>query len=208
MTMKVKKAPMPLWQKIIYILSFVFLFWAFIYLGTKEYNTPIKELSDSESFTKEFGITSNNVYDYITAKEALEILNTKTGIIFFGFPENNWSHTYASLLNEVAKYYEIDKIYYYNFKKDRANNNSYYENIVAKLRGYLPVLDDGEVDLYAPSVVFVKEGQIIGYDDETSIIHGTVDPITYWTGEKMQTQKVLFGTLVSKYLGEDDGKEG
>ena len=43
-----------------------------------------------------------------------------------------------------------------------------------------------------------KEGQIIGYDDETSIIHGTVDPITYWTGEKMQTQKVLFGTLVSK----------
>ena len=56
--------------------------------------------------------------------------------------------------------------------------------------------------------MFVKEGQIIGYDDETSIIHGTVDPITYWTGEKMQTQKVLFGTLVSKYLGEDDGKEG
>ena len=68
MTMKVKKAPMPLWQKIIYILSFVFLFWAFIYLGTKEYNAPVKELSDSESFTKEFGITSDNVYDYITAK--------------------------------------------------------------------------------------------------------------------------------------------
>ena len=51
---------------------------AFIYLGTKEYNTPIRNLTDQESFTKEFGITTDNIYDYKTASEILEIMNPKS----------------------------------------------------------------------------------------------------------------------------------
>ena len=62
---------MPLFQKIFYIISFIFLIWAFIYLGTKNYNAPIKKLSDAESFTKEFGITSDNRFKYKNAKETL-----------------------------------------------------------------------------------------------------------------------------------------
>ena len=116
MEIKIKeKKPMPLFQKIFYIISFIFLIWAFIYLGTKNYNAPIKKLSDAESFTKEFGITSDNRFKYKNAKETLELLNTGTGVIFFSFPDNEWSYNYAEMLNDVAKDNNEEFIYYYNF---------------------------------------------------------------------------------------------
>ena len=205
---KVKeKPPMPWFQKVFYVISFIFLFAAFIYLGTKNYNAPIRKLSDQESFTQEYGITSDNIYVYKTSQEILELLNTGSGIIFFAFPENEWSHVYADLLNEVGKSYGIDEIWYYNFYKDRNNDNYYYNNIVRILNAYVPVTDTGEKDLYAPSFVIVREGEIIGYDDETSIVSGDVTVDDYWTMEKQQKKKVELGVLFQKYLSEGSHEE-
>ena len=205
---KVKeKPPMPWFQKVFYVISFIFLFAAFIYLGTKNYNAPIRKLSDQESFTQEYGITSDNIYVYKTSQEVLELLNTGSGIIFFAFPENEWSHVYADLLNEVGKSYGIDEIWYYNFYKDRNNDNYYYNNIVRILNAYVPVTDTGEKDLYAPSFVIVREGEIIGYDDETSIVSGDVTVDDYWTMEKQQQKKVELGVLFQKYLSEGSHEE-
>ena len=205
---KVKeKPPMPWFQKVFYVISFIFLFAAFIYLGTKNYNAPIRKLSDQESFTQEYGITSDNIYVYKTSQEVLELLNTGSGIIFFAFPENEWSHVYADLLNEVGKSYGIDEIWYYNFYKDRNNNNYYYNKIVRILNAYVPVTDTGEKDLYAPSFVIVREGEIIGYDDETSIVSGDVTVDDYWTMEKQQKKKVELGVLFQKYLSEGSHEE-
>lgn len=198
---------MPWFQKVFYVISFIFLFAAFIYLGTKNYNAPIRKLSDQESFTQEYGITSDNIYVYKTSQEVLELLNTGSGIIFFAFPENEWSHVYADLLNEVGKSYGIDEIWYYNFYKDRNNDNYYYNNIVRILNAYVPVTDTGEKDLYAPSFVIVREGEIIGYDDETSIVSGDVTVDDYWTMEKQQKKKVELGVLFQKYLSEGSHEE-
>lgn len=198
---------MPWFQKVFYVISFIFLFAAFIYLGTKNYNAPIRKLSDQESFTQEYGITSDNIYVYKTSQEVLELLNTGSGIIFFAFPENEWSHVYADLLNEVGKSYGIDEIWYYNFYKDRNNDNYYYNNIVRILNAYVPVTDTGEKDLYAPSFVIVREGEIIGYDDETSIVSGDVTVDDYWTMEKQQKKKVEVGVLFQKYLSEGSHEE-
>ena len=202
--MKVKKTPMPLFQKIVYIASAIFMFVAFIYLGTKDYNVPVKDFNDQENFTKDFGITNENIYDYKTASEILEIMNTGTGVIFFAFPENEWSHTYASLLNDVAKYYGLNEIYYYNFFNDRIMNNSYYENIVKKLNAYLPVLDNGTRNIYAPSMIMVKNGEIIAYDDETSILHGDVTVDDYWTYERQENKRVQLGVYFEKFLEEEN----
>ena len=202
--MKVKKTPMPLFQKIVYIASAIFMFVAFIYLGTKDYNVPVKDFNDQENFTKDFGITNENIYDYKTASEILEIMNTGTGVIFFAFPENVWSHTYACLLNDVAKYYGLNEIYYYNFFNDRIMNNSYYENIVKKLNAYLPVLDNGTRNIYAPSMIMVKNGEIIAYDDETSILHGDVTVDDYWTYERQENKRVQLGVYFEKFLEEEN----
>lgn len=198
--MEIKKAPMPLFQKVVYIASAIFMIAAFIYLGTKDYTAPIKDFNDQESFTKEFGITNENIYDYKTAAEILEIMNTGTGVIFFAFPENAWSHTYAALLNDVAKYYGVSEIYYYNFLNDRSMNNSYYENIVKKLNAYLPVLDNGTRNIYAPTMIMVKDGEIIAYDDETSILHGDITVDDYWTHDKQENKRVELGVYFEKFL--------
>ena len=199
MEIKIKeKKPMPLFQKIFYIISFIFLIWAFIYLGTKNYNAPIKKLSDAESFTKEFGITSDNRFKYKNAKETLELLNTGTGVIFFSFPDNEWSYNYAEMLNDVAKDNNEEFIYYYNFKNDRSNRNYYYTNIVKILESYVPNTDTGDKNIYAPSVVFVKDGVIVGYDDETSIMKGDTSVNNYWTNEKIISKKTNFNLMFKK----------
>lgn len=199
MEIKIKeKKPMPLFQKIFYIISFIFLIWAFIYLGTKNYNAPIKKLSDAESFTKEFGITSDNRFKYKNAKETLELLNTGTGVIFFSFPDNEWSYNYAEMLNDVAKDNNEEFIYYYNFKNDRSNRNYYYTNIVKILESYVPTTDTGDKNIYAPSVVFVKDGVIVGYDDETSIMKGDTSVNNYWTNEKIISKKTNFNLMFKK----------
>lgn len=202
--MNVKKTPMSLFQKIFYICSFIFLIGAFIYLGTKDYGIKEDDLSDAENFTQEFGITSDNVFTYKTGRDVLEIMNTGTAVIFFAFPENDWSHTYASLLNEVAIYYGVDEIDYYNFYTDRGLNNSYYENIVKQLTAYLPIVDTGAQNIYAPTVVFVKDGEIIAYDDETSIVGGNDTVDNYWTTEKKEAKKVELGVYFKKFLEDTE----
>lgn len=202
--MKVKKKPMPMWQKIFYVISFVFLISAFIYLGGKNYNAPKRELTDSESFTKEYGIASNNVFKYTNAKEVLEMMNTKTAIIFMAFPENKWSSKYAEILNDAAIRMGVKGIYYYNFKNDRSNNNHYYENIVRELSSYVPFLDNNNKEIYAPTLIAVKNGEIVYYDDETNIVHGDIAVDDYWTNEKVASKMVSLGVFIEKFLGEEN----
>lgn len=203
MMIKIKeKPPMPWYQKVFYTISFIFLFAAFIYLGTKNFNAPIRKLTDQESFTQEFGITSDNLYVYKTAKEVLELMNTGSGIVFFAFPDNEWSHAYADILNDVAKRYGIEEIWYYNFLNDRTNDNYYYNNIVRLLEAYLPVLDTGEIDLYAPSMIMIKDGVVTMYDDETAIVSGDVTVADYWTQDVRQKKMVELGVMMESYLGD------
>ena len=116
------------------------------------------------------------------------------------FPENKWSSKYAEILNDTAERLGIKEIYYYNFKNDRSNNNHYYENIVKELSSYVPYLDNDNSDIYAPTLIGVKDGNIVFYDDETSIIHGDVSIDDYWTNDKIASKMVNLGILLQKYL--------
>lgn len=198
--MKVNKKPMSVWQKIFYLLSFIFLIGAFIYLGTKNFDTPPRKLTDQEAFTKEYKITKDNLYIYKSGQEVLEILNTGSGIIFMGYSENKWSSIIAEVLNEVASNLGLKELYYYNFKKDRSNNNSYYENIVNQLKPFLPILDNDVVNIYAPAVLIVKNGEIIYFDDETSIMRGEKNISEYWTVEKKHLKKEEYQQALQKFL--------
>lgn len=193
---------MTLLQKIFYIASFIFLIGAFIYLGSKDFGAPPKKMTNNESFAAEYGIIKENLYVYKSGQDILEILNSETGIIFMGFKENKWSFKIAEILNETVKESSIKEIYYYNFKKDRSNNNTYYENIVKKLRNYLPILDNEIVNIYAPTVLFVKNGELIGYDDETSIVKGNINIEDYWNEEKIKSKKMEYKQYINKMIGD------
>lgn len=185
-------------KTIISFFAFVIMIILFIYFGTKDYNI---EVTDNVRFSNEYkDISKNNIFIYTKEHEILDILNNKSGVIFMGFASNIWSHYYADYLNEIAKTNEIDKIYYYDFKKDREMNNGTYVKIVKKLRDYLCMTDTGNFDLVAPTIVIVKNGKIIYYDDEVSQIKGEVRPEAYFTDYKKNLFMANLDNVLKEYL--------
>lgn len=186
------------------LILFGIMLFCFISLGTKDYKTSV---SDSVRFSNEYkDISKNNVFKYVGEHEVLEILNGKSGIFFFGFPSNIWCHYYADYLNEIAILHNITEIYYYDFKKDRNMNNVTYNGIVEKLRQYLVINDLGQMDLSAPTVLIVKNGNILYFDDEIAFIRGDITPEAYFNDYKKNIIKANFNLEIQKYL-EDDSYE-
>ncbi len=198
--MKSYKPKMSLAQKTFYIISFIVLIGAFIYLGNKSYEKK-SVMSDSEKFTLEFGIPQNNVFKYKKNSEILETLNTGSALIFMAYPENNWSSYYASLLNEIALSQNINEIYFYNFYNDRRTNNYYYENIVDYLTSYTTILDDETRNIYAPTFIIVKDGHVIYFDNETAVRNGDYTIKDYWTNEKKRLKAEELRNAINLYKG-------
>lgn len=188
-------------RNIIKLFIFVGMVYLFAYLGTKDYKTNV---SDNIRFSSEYkDITKNNVYVYANENKVLEVLNGKSGILFMGFPSNIWSHYYAEYLNEVALNYEIEEIYYYNFSKDRQMNNNVYNSIVLKLKEYLSFDDNGNMDLSAPTVVIVKNGEILYFDDEITHLKGEVSPEEYFTDSRKNLIKTNFDVAIKSFKEGD-----
>lgn len=180
-------------QMIIYIIIFVILIYLFIYFGTKDYGI---KMSDNERFASEFSLVEkNNVFKYINATDARMVASGKKGIVLFG-TKNEWVNYYAYIVNKAAKEVGIDEIYYYDFIKNRKDNNGTYEDIVSKLDSFVTHNDLGNADIYAPSLLVVSKDQVLLFDSETSFVKGTVSPSIYWNsfkeGQKIQELKAAF----------------
>ena len=197
-----KKKPMPLWQKVFYVFSFIFLIGAFIYLGTKNYSVPARRVTDAEAFSKEYGVSAKNKFKYMDGKNTLNVLKNGTGVIFMGYPENEWCKVYAEILYNAARDVELNTIYYYNFYKDRANNTHVYQNIVKELKSHLPVIDVDSQNIYGPLLVVVKNGQIIYYDDETSVRIGDIELDEFWTMDKRISKETDIFNVLFQFVGD------
>lgn len=144
---------------------------------------------DNYRFSVEYTkVPMDNVFVYKSETEIIDILENGSGIIYLGFPECPWCQSYVVYLNEVAKDNGIENIYYLNIKEMRANNTENYQKIVALIDSLLSVDENGNKRIYVPQVVFVKKGEIIAGDNETSMISdGT--PSEYWTSENIANLK-------------------
>lgn len=189
-----KKVKMVL-QGILFILIII----AFIYIGTREFNT--KEVIDNEKFDSEYSnVSKDNVFVYVNAQDVYTKLNSQNAIIFMGFPSNKWSGYYANILNEAAKISGIKEIYYYDFLEDRQNKNATYQSIVLKLSNYVSTLDDGTQNIYAPTLIIIKNGKIIAFDNETAINIGNINPDDYWNEFRTGMKLNNFRTMFQEYL--------
>lgn len=179
---------------IILILLAVLCF--FIWKYIKPINNQDKDaIRFSEEYTK---VPEDNVFDYVSATTIIDVLKNGTGVVYLGFPECAWCQQYVVYLNEVAKENGIKTIYYYNIRDARNNNTESYRKITEILSEYLPTDDEGKERVYVPDVTFVKDGLIVGHDNETSIVtdeDGT--PETYWTDEKIYSLKSKLSNYMS-----------
>ena len=168
-------------QMIIYLIVFCLLIYAFIYLGKKDYNV---KLPDNERFASEFSMVSeDNVFKYVSAVDARMVSRKAKGIVLFG-TNNEWVDYYAYMVNKIAKEVGIKEIYYYDFTKNRKDNNGTYEDIVKNLSEYVTYNDKGVAEIYAPSLLVVSNDKVLLFDSETSFIKGKTTPSEYWNQQK------------------------
>ena len=171
----------------------------FLLIRNKDDNTAKNnEVNYAEKFAEEYTqVDEDNVFVYADIEEIIDILENGSGVVYLGFPECKWCQAYVKFLNEVAKDRNIDKIYYYNIREDRTNNSENYQKIVKLLEGYLQNDEDGNPRIYVPAIIFMSNGKIIGFDDETSLdTGGYSEPSDYWTEEEVSDLKDKLNKII------------
>ena len=184
-------------QMIIYLIVFCLLIYAFIYLGKKDYNV---KLPDNERFASEFSMVSeDNVFKYVSAVDARMVSRKAKGIVLFG-TKNEWVDYYAYMVNKIAKEVGIKEIYYYDFTKNRKDNNGTYEDIVKNLSEYVTYNDKGVAEIYAPSLLVVSNDKVLLFDSETSFIKGKTTPSEYWNQQKTLEKEEMLRQVFTQYM--------
>lgn len=193
-------------QKLISFILFIILLIAFIIVGNREYKRA--EEDEHKVFSQEYKeVPHDNVFVYANSSKIYNILQKKEdAIIFLGFKQNDFTGYYAKIINEVAKEVGIKEILYYDFYNDRVNNNGTYESIVLKLESYLFKNDLGKMDLIAPSIIVIKNENIIYYDDETAYIKGNNTPKDYWTVYNVGLKKATLTYIFNEFMEDINGK--
>ena len=183
-------------KKLIKFVIFVLFIMAFVYLGTKKY--PVKHKNvENEKNASSILLNKDYVFDGINHSKVLNKLSSKNdSIIYICIDGNKLCTKYGLLIDEVAKTYSIDTIYYYDIKEDRENNNGTYQKIITKLSNYVLTDDLGRQNLYSPTLLFIKKGEVYIFDDSLSINHGEIDIDKVWTeDEKKKKREFLLNAM-------------
>ena len=171
-------------------------------------------------------IKENNPIKYATYSEIKNIITSGTGVIYFGFPECPWCRNAVPVLLEAAEDNGIDKVYYFNAldirdKKHLDENGNIvvddegtkeYKELVELLYDYLDVYsglnDDTIKRLYFPTVIFVKNGKIIG--NHSGTVESQTDPsIVLNENEHNELKKIYTNYMktISSNLCNDNKKK-
>jgi len=183
----------------IYLVLFSILLGAFVYLGKKDFQK--QDITDAERFNQDYPeISVNNKFVYVNSNEVIDLLSNGTGILFIGFPSNEWAQYYVKNFYNVVVKYDVKEIYYYDVLKDRSKNTKRYREIEEILKSHLMKTDEEKEYLFTPALIFIKNGQIVYYDDETSIISSTETPENYWNENNIN----LFSARMNLYLNGEN----
>lgn len=168
-----------------------------------------KSIPDNERFYKEYTqVPVDNVYKYATTSEVLELFNAEDAIVLFGFKDCKWCQSYAPILNEVAKENNVETIYYCDIKEDRTNKTEEYNKLVELLKDYLHDDDNNEKRIYVPDVYFIKNGKIVGHNNDTSLIEGMATEEYYSDKAKEELKNKLTELIKKVYVSCGDDARG
>lgn len=180
----------------------------------KEYEAYNDKISENGEKYLNIDINKNNPITYSTFEEIENVITSKTGIIYFGFPECPWCRNAVPVLIDTANELGIEKIYYFNAldirdQKHIDDNGNIivdkegtkeYQKLIGLLKDHLPVYeglnDDSIKRLYFPTVLFVKDGKIIGL--HTSTIASQKDPYNGLDNDQYQELKNIYSDYINK----------
>lgn len=183
----------------------------------EEYENLNNELkSDGVNKHTKINIIEDNVMKYSTYNEVMNILENGTGVIYFGYPECPWCRNAVPELLEAAKETGLETIYYFNDMSirdqksldetgnivvEKEGTDEYY-NLLVKLSDYLGPykgLNDETIKrLYVPTVVFVKDGSIVGVHIGT--VESQTDPSILLNDEQSEELQQIYKENMEKVL--------
>ena len=136
-------------------------------------------------------ILKDNAVKYVTSEELLKVLDEGTGAVYFGYPNCPWCRSAVPTLIESANEVGLENIYYLNVKDERdeikVKEDGSLEVVKEGTEGYKKLLkrldnvltdytltdihgnevNANEKRIYVPLVVFIKDGEIVGYHLDT-----------------------------------------
>ena len=149
-------------------------------------NTAPAEKNMADEYTE---LAKENVFKYASQNDVIAMLEHGSGAVFFGFPECPFCHAYAPMLNEAVKDTGLS-VLYYNILEDRKDNTEFYQKVTKILDGHLDYDSDGKNRIYVPDITFVIKGEVIGHDNESSMLNSEeISPKEYWDEEKSSALK-------------------
>ncbi len=176
---------------IIFCVVGIFFFKQSRNLDGKKFEEEYESLNGKTTGTKDkkymsIDIDEDNPIVYKDLEGVLDILENGTGVIYFGFPECPWCRNLVPVLMDALEESEYKgNVYYCNALNDRdkkhlddhgnvvvdeKGSRAYYK-LVETLNHYLSVYDGLEDDtikrLYFPTVVFVKNGEVVDFHEDT-----------------------------------------
>lgn len=168
----------------------------------KEYES-LNDTKVNNKKYKKVEINKNNPIKYSNYDEIIDVIKNKTGVIYLGFPECPWCRNAVPVLLDVARNNNIDTIYYLNIlnerdsyvvkdgkieyaKDDKGNDIKGTDGYLKLLKVLDKELEDYVIEfegkeyntnskrIYAPTVIFVREGKVIGL--HVSTVSSQTDP--------------------------------
>ncbi len=138
-------------------------------------------------------LPEENTFEIIDQERLTALIEHGTAVVFLGFPECPWCQAYVPFLDEVVRDAGT-QVFYYNIYKDKTDDREYYDHVAelinARDNTILAYDNDGKLRIYMPLVLFVQQGEIIGYDNETCMLDSReIKPEEYWTEEKIGALK-------------------
>jgi|UPI00054EE946 thiol-disulfide isomerase/thioredoxin len=161
-------------------------------------------------------LPEENHFDVIEKDTLISVLNHGTAALFLGFPECPWCQEYIPLLEQVLA--ENDAVCdYYNIYEYKKSDREFYDSVAALIESQndtgeeiVQYDNDGKQVIYMPLVLFIEEGRIIGFDNETCTEDSSkVSPEHYWTKDKKAALKeklTQYVARISAKQAENDSK--
>ena len=225
---------------IIILTTFVLIFCGYLLFkrnvnldDAEKFRNEYMEFNDKVTNTGEkyplVNIPNDNTVVYAKEEDIIEILKSKSGVIYFGFNSCPWCRSMVETLIKAIDDNNIENAYYvdvldirdtYEVKKKKLTQTKEgteaYYSILEYLDEYLTdyVLESGnkkydtkEKRLYAPTVVVVKDGEIVGFHEGT--VDSQEDPyLGLNEEEKVELEKIFkeqFKDLISNTCEDERG---
>ena len=169
--------------KILFIIGFAVIGALLIY-------NHFEKIEEEEVVVNKFAseytlVGEDNLFVYKSIDNIIDILSNGTGVVFMCTPTSEWCQYYAFYLENALKTKDIKEINYLDVTEYRALNTVKYQKIVELLDSYLYVDDLNNKKIYMPDLTFVKNGNIIAHNNETSLVSSETKTDDYWTQSKL-----------------------